>query len=416
MTHLRPFSVTCLLLFCLLFPDWQSAANELLQLNNDAVKLLKTGRYLEGLELLKEAYARSFEQEQVRRNLVAAYLVGGKFLNQQQRYRELAELMAEAQQVDDTQRDFWSLRGLALLELGEPDAAEVELQEARVMGEPDAGILLLLGKAYYQRDRLLEAADVLESAMLYASDSAGIAQLLEKVRRELAVEEEMQREYGGHFVISFDDQKNHELGSQVLEVLEEAYLALGSLLDYYPRQRVTVLLYTRQQFSELTDSPEWAAGLYDGKIRLPVGGIKQVNRTVRALLYHEYMHVILREIAGRKLPAWLNEGLAITAEVASGLTRLEKDGFDRAGELFSLRQLEQPFGRYDGHQSFLAYRQSYSLVNFLIDEYGEHHLRSLLFGLAEGGDIADVFAESYSLYGLSYPDFENRWRKRQSTE
>lgn len=416
MSRLRTFFATFLLLLCLLSPAWNVAADQLLRLNNRAVELLETGRYLEGLELLKDAYTRSFERQEIRRNLIAAYLASGNFLRQQERYRELAELMVEAQQVDDTQRDFWSLRGLALLQLREPEAAEVELQEARVMGEPDAGILLLLAKAYYQTDRLLEAADVLESAQLFAPDSAGIAQLLAKVRREQAVERDMQREYGGHFVISFDDQHNQQLGGAVLEVLEDAYLTLGSLLDYYPRQRVTVLLYTRQQFSELTDSPEWAAGLYDGKIRLPVGGISRINRYVRALLYHEYMHVILREIAGRNLPTWLNEGLAITAEVESGLDRLGETGFDREGELFSLRQLEGPFNRYDGPRSLLAYRQSYSLVSFLVDEYGWHHLRSLLFALSEGGPIAEVFAQAYSLYGLTYLDFENRWWKRQNIE
>lgn len=411
----RVSSVTCLLLLCLLLPAERGVADELLQLNNKAVKLLEVGRYQEGLALLKEVYARSYEREQVRRNLVAAYRATGTSLHRQQRYRELAELMAEAQDVDDTQRDFWSLRGLALLQLGEPEAAEIELQEARVMGKPDAAIFLLLGKAYYQTDRLLEAADVLESAMLYAPDNAGIAPLLEKVRRELAVEGEMQREYGGHFVISFDGQQNRQLGDAVLDVLEEAYLTLGSLLDYYPRQRVTVLLYTRQQFSELTDSPEWAAGLYDGKIRLPVGGIRNVNRNVRALLFHEYMHVILREIAGRNLPAWLNEGLAIGAEVESGLTRLETSGLD-SGELFSLKQLEASFGDYDRRRSLLAYRQSYSLVSFLVEEYGWHHLRSLLFALTEGAAIADAFGQAYSLYGLSYLDFENRWRRRLDSE
>ncbi len=402
--------------FLLLLQAGNGVADSSLQLNDRAVKQLEAGHYLEGVSLLKDAYSRAPESEQIRRNLVSAYLVAGSSLRQQERYRELAELMLDAQQFDDSQRNFWGLRGLALLQMGEPDAAEVELQEARVMGEPDAGILLLLAKAYYQTDRLLEAADVLESAALYFPDNPGIAELLAKVRRELAVEREMQRESGGHFVINYDERQSSSLGEDVLDVLEDAYLDLGSLLDYYPKQRVTVLLYTRQQFSDLTDSPAWAAGLYDGKIRLPVGGINKVDRNVRALLYHEYMHVILREIAGRNLPTWLNEGLAIAAEVESGLTRLDDSGLAQERNLFSLRELETSFGAYDEQRSLLAYRQSYSLVRFLIDEYGWHHLRGLLFALADRGDVADIFAQAYSLYGLSYADFEMRWRRQLAIE
>ena len=401
-----------ILFFCALVATVASVeAVSYVEENNRAVVLLEQGRYLEGLDLLKESFAAAPYEESIRQNLLHGYLAAGRSLRQQEQFSDLVQLMSEAQAFDDSRRDFWSLRGYALLRLKEYDAAEVDLQEARVMGDPDVRILLLLGKLYYQTDRLLEAVDLLESALLYEPSFQGLEEMLDKVRRELAVEQEMDREYGGHFVISYDGEKNYQFGGEVLDLLEEAYLSLGSLLDYYPQNRVTVILYTRQQFSDLTESPDWAGGLYDGKIRLPVGGIQQVMPRLRMLLYHEYMHVILRDIAGQNLPTWLNEGLAVVAETEAGVARFEGGTLaEEQQQLFGLGRLENSFTGFNRQQSRLAYRQSYSLVQFLIEEYGWHHVRELLFALAKGSPIAEAFAQAYSIYGISYADFEDRWQ------
>ena len=33
-----------------------------------------------------------------------------------------------------------------------------------------------------------------------------------------------------------------------------------------------MVLYSKEQFRDVTQSPSWAGGLYDGRIRLPVAG------------------------------------------------------------------------------------------------------------------------------------------------
>lgn len=379
--------------------------------NKQAVRMLENGRYLEGIELLKKSLATVPHNESIQRNLLRSYLAAGRAFIKQQRYQELSELMLEAQEYDDTQRDFWSMRGFALLRLKQYFEAEADLQEARSMGDPDAHILLMLGKLYYQTDRMYLAFDALESAQLHAPDNRGIADMLNKVRRELAVERDMDKQYGGHFVITFDGDQDDDLGRDVLEVLEDAYRSIGSWLDHYPEQRVTVILYSRQQFSDLTDSPEWAGGLYDGKIRLPVGGISYVDADVRGLLYHEYMHVVTRDIAGKTLPYWLNEGLAEVAEAEFSEPDLGFLSLAREQrKLYRLLTLEGRFSRFQGPQVALAYQQSYSVVRFLVDDYGWHLVRDLLFALGEGHTIERAFEQAFDAYGLSYQRFEELWR------
>ena len=96
----------------------------------------------------------------------------------------------------------------------------------------------------------------------------------------------------------------------MLKALERAYNRVGTDLSYYPSVRVPVILYTKKDYRSLTASPEWSGGLYDGKIRLPIGGAAHMTPMLRGVLFHEYTHVVVRELTKGNCPSWLNEGLA----------------------------------------------------------------------------------------------------------
>jgi tetratricopeptide (TPR) repeat protein len=380
------------------------------QENNRAVKLLETGHYLEGLALLQKAQQQQPYDEVIRANLLKAYTAAAQALVSEQRYEEALPVLYEAQRFDDSQRAFWIMRGYSFLRLKKYSEAEVELLEARGMGAPDANILFMLGQLYYNTDRMYEAFDVLESADLYDSGNQAVEQMLAKVRRELAVEKKMDKEYGGQFVITFEGEENKYLGSEVLDVLEDAYNWVGSRLGHYPEQRVTVILYSQRQFSELTNSPDWAGGLYDGKIRLPVGGIATVDDRVQGLLYHEYMHVVVRDIVGAQVPTWLNEGLAEMSErqVKAKPLQILASAIQQ-DKLIPFETLERPFNHLRGPQVLLAYEQSYDMVRFLIDRYGWHNVRDLLFALRDNQTFFGAIETVLGIDSMTYKSLQRRW-------
>ena len=77
---------------------------------------------------------------------------------------------------------------------------------------------------------------------------------------------------------------------------------------------VPVVLYTREQFRDITRSPEWAAAAYDGIIRVPMRGAGEKGEDLDRVLAHEFSHALIRSLATRNLPTWLNEGLASVLE------------------------------------------------------------------------------------------------------
>ena len=396
-----------LLLYC---HSIQANQSNYLNDNNRAVLMLKQGRHQDAIALLKQLLKKNPQNELIRKNLHNAYLSAGMAMLRKPDYQTLSALMLEAQRFDDNEHLFRVMRGRALFSLKKYNEAEIDLQMARSMGGPDTQVLFLLGNVFYATDRMYDAFDVLESARMLDPGNDAIEQMYSKVQRELSVEKDMQKEYGRHFTITFEGDNNNIIGTEVINALENIYYSLGSLMDYYSEQQTPVILYSRKQFKELTRSPDWSGGLYDGKVRLPVGGIDTVDEKVKKLLAHEYMHAILREIAGRNIPCWLNEGLAQLAEYEQeDRTLVMFEQARKHGMLFKLAALETSFKNYSGMRAMLAYEQSYSFVRFLRDEFGWYPLHELVFALGEKLTISDAIDRAYGGFGVNYKSLEKRW-------
>src|SRR5205807_4419566 len=124
----------------------------------------------------------------------------------------------------------------------------------------------------------------------------------------------LQQAVGSHFTVSFEGPEQGELATKALDALERAYWRVGDTLSAYPTAAVPVVLYSNEQFRDITRSPSWAAGAYDGTIRVPMRGALEKKEELDRVLSHEFTHALIRTLASRGVPAWLNEGLATALE------------------------------------------------------------------------------------------------------
>ena len=125
---------------------------------------------------------------------------------------------------------------------------------------------------------------------------------------------------------------------------------------------------------------------------------------------HELTHLLLAEVTFNcfgRLPAWLNEGLAVYSEGdLSDFQRLALDAAVASGELISLRSLNGAFPAADTG-STLSYAQSRSLVDYLIRTYGWDQMNALLATLGEGTTYESAMEQ---VYGLDLNGLEQAWR------
>ena len=107
------------------------------------------------------------------------------------------------------------------------------------------------------------------------------------------------------------------------------------------------------------------------------------------------------------LPTWLDEGLAMYAEGELDLafvTFLNNAVVEDT--LISVRSLSSPFSAF-AEESFLAYAQSYSLEEFLINQHGKNKMFELLNTFKEGSGYDEALLR---VYGFDMDELNALWQ------
>ena len=271
----------------------------------------------------------------------------------------------------------------AALLAGREGAARPLLQDALRADPALAPASVLLGELLYRTGDLQAAITTYQDALTHAPEHPQITRRLERWQKELELHGRFTQEVGVHFTVLFEGPAEAELAARAVDILEAAYWRLGAALFAYPPDVITVVLYTREQFRDITQSPSWAGGAFDGRIRVPVRGALQDVREFERVLRHEFTHALVRSIAPRHVPYWLNEGLAVYFEGGDlAGARAAVAGAD--GKLLPLSRLEAPFADLDAARARLAYSQSAVAVERLIDRAGAPAVVDLLTDLGAG--------------------------------
>jgi tetratricopeptide (TPR) repeat protein len=316
--------------------------------------------------------------------------------------REAADDFRAALELDG--RDALSMLGAgvsAQLQGKSADAREYLAGALRVQPTLTAASLLL-GELLYRDADLQGAIQVYEQALALAPSQPQLTSRLEAWRREAALHDRFSQRVATHFTILFEGPADQPLAARVADILEAAYWRIGGALGAYPNDVVQVILYTTEEFRDITQSPAWAGGAFDGRIRMPVRG-KIDERELQRVLAHELTHAIVYGLARRGVPQWLNEGLAVLFE-KEGLGQ-ERNLVAR-GPLIPLSQLEKPFDDLSGDQATLAYAESAVAAARILDQGGPTAVFNLLSDLGNGLSFDEAF-ERAAL--MSYAEFKKKW-------
>lgn len=385
--------------------------------NDSARELIRRGEYDKALEQLKEAFSLFPYNESIRKNLTAAYAAVGKKELERKEFDAAAENFDNARKLSPDNQEYGILRGIALYLGKHYDAAAIELEQSRQNGGDNVPLLFYLGRVYYDSGDLEKALAAWDAALAIEPGNKPIHDMAEKARRESAVESGMEKGYSSMFVISYDEGTRSDLADAVLDALESAYNRVGYDLSYYPTARVPVILYNKKDYRSVTAGPDWSGGLYDGKVRLPIGGAKEVSSVLRGVLFHEYTHVVVGELTKGNCPTWLNEGLAeIEGRREYNPAMPELAGAAKSGALFPFSSMEKSLASLDAKNALLAYQQSYAMVSFMISAYGWHKVRETLVNLGAGMRFETAIAGAFADYGLDFAAIVKEWQEHMRKE
>jgi tetratricopeptide (TPR) repeat protein len=266
-----------------------------------------------------------------------------------------------------------------------------------------ADVPMLLGSAYYGMENMDEAIAQWNKA-LAIKDNPRIREAITKAEREREISGSYRELRSEHFLLRYEGEQGENLSGEVLSSLEESFQDLVLDLDYSPREVIVVLLYPNQAFKDITRSPSWVGAINDGKIRVPLSGLTQVNVELARVLKHELTHSFIRQITVGRCPTWFNEGLAqleegaTTAAMGSQLARAVA-----TGSLPSFPSLEGPFLNMPQDQAVLVYAKSLAALEYLRNTFDMAEIRSLLKAMPSQPDFAVLLQVELR---LSYAAFE----------
>lgn len=254
----------------------------------------------------------------------------------------------------------------AYLSAGRTLQALREVDEVLDARSTDVDALILRGEALYREERL-DAAIVAWSRAHEITPSPRTAQRLEKAQRERQVGGEFLRSDATHFTLRYDGAVTEgDVGREVLAFLEKQFDGLVTRYNHLPPSVIVVILYPAQEFHEVTGTPSWTGGVFDGKIRVPIGGLHRMTDSLRRVLTHELTHSFVTSKSGGNASRWMQEGLAQLDEGKSPSRRV----------LTALGRTYRSDGSRWGEE--LDYASSLALVHFLVGRYGSYSLVQIL--------------------------------------
>ena len=290
--------------------------------------------------------------------------------------------------------------GVAAFMLGQDDVAQARFERALALNPNSLPAATWLGDLHYRAGRLSEAISIYETARQRSPKGAELQQQLDNWRKELELQSTFLESRSEHFTILFEAATDEQFARDAAERLEAAYSRIGNTLGVYPSRPVTAVLYTREQYGDITRLAAWSAAAYDGRIRVPVSGTLDRPEELDRVLSHEYVHAVVAMLGGRTVPAWVNEGLATVLEspAAADADTMPADTSARA----ALSKLHGSFVGFSRRDAEIAYSSAAHAVRRLIDQQGVAAVVLLLGDLGQGAPFARAFQERAA---MRYEDF-----------
>ena len=235
--------------------------------------------------------------------------------------------------------------------------------------------------------RLLEKASALGSTMALSSRI-----------RQFALDQALAEAYSGlttdHFQIRFPRESGKKYAFEVAYVLEQERIRLQRWIPSVGGHVIQVHLFPLMQFINTYSNGIPIAGLFDGKVRVPLADLRSLHPSLVATLSHELAHAMIDERSAGRAPKWFHEGLAQHIQMADQplnyLAELRETS--RSVAVPVLEPILRGFSEPQFVQ--MAYGQAAWLAHYLEERSGPRVFRRLMDAFARGLDSEEAVAEA----------------------
>lgn len=196
-----------------------------------------------------------------------------------------------------------------------------------------------------------------------------------------------------HFIIKYQ-KSDQEVIDLVAEASEKHYDDASKLLNYYPEEKTTVVIYDDP--AKLMKNANLGQGkppmgvYYASTIQIlsPRQWIPE-NADMREIfinegpMVHEFAHLLVDDLTRGNYPLWFTEGVALYQEYVNTGYEWGKE-LEFEGTPYDIEQLTNNFHELD---EMLAYKRSFEMMKSMVENNGSEDLNKILRELGKGEEF-----------------------------
>lgn len=394
--------IQTLLIFFLFCPTLlsQGSAGSLQTRFNQAIELHKGGNSVQATSLLEGMFKEDLNPVQTRNlktTLARLYLESGRFQDSLMLLEEVVDHYKPSEQ-----KDVLLLITRARSGLEDELGAWRDLQNLAYLYPGDELIVRERMNQALKMNKLAQARELLKK-LQEISPSQDLKDLQNRLNNREARVGDYVETYSSSFHLKVPASSYEDLMTELLPIMEEEAYRLNDYFSFTPKRLVRVLLLESSDYqSEHHQSlPKLTLGVSDSQfqeIRIPLSKFRSPNLSLplfRKVIAHEYVHHILRILAGPylRIPVWFHEGLAQLLESTTiDLSNLMKKLRPLAGSVPDISRQAVFHTRPEAAYAFAL------LSVYNLSQLGK--LNELLVGISKFkslGNFDDIFTKSLSV-------------------
>ncbi len=385
------------------------------QLNKTAVQKMSVSD-LGGAETdLLKALVYSNNHPTISRNLSGVYYEKAVALMEADRLIEALQYIKRSLNVKPDDERYIQLHSVCLFKIAEKKGLEGKVSEAlnyyqkavEVDDQSLVGWLKAANYAWTVQEVILGRYFFDQAALLSPNNEQVVImrQRIENMEKEITLSS-LQSE---HFKILFhESERKKYLNRDLLSLLERMYRDVAYRLSISLPVTLTVIFYSEDAFHSSYGLPSHVIGLYDGKIRLPFPQEGDENSKIEGIIKHELAHAFLFWRTRQSLSPWLNEGIAQWVEKrALGATLRD---FLADYEFWLNTPSLSELDHFIKNKNRWAYLKAYSVVTYMVSEYGIERVLDLVTQSA--GKISQIDSLMKQSLGVNLSELEYYWKLR----
>ncbi|MCP4654841.1 MAG: hypothetical protein GY856_05410 [bacterium] len=209
-----------------------------------------------------------------------------------------------------------------------------------------------------------------------------------------------------HFKILYPQDRSFYFAEKAAEILEAERKRLK---QWIPLDSDTVTQVFLPEWEDFNTSHGGGAigilGLFDGRIRLPLGDVTRFHPVIVAIMTHELAHAMITEATRDRTPRWFHEGLA--GHVQMWQARVNPiSGYRQTSSLLAFPLIESVLGGFAAPRLVpIAYEEALWTLHFIESRFGRRGIHRLLRAFADGANTEEALSKAL---GMSVEEFDRQ--------